>query len=113
MRRDGTLVERFASGALVLRQLLLIGHQRGVGRARQIALALLNLSRAALALLALDDLGPRLLLISGIVRLVYDIAVPAARAAALIGLVWVDVRLPALALPQVAGVRAVAIILAL
>jgi len=33
MRRDGALIERFAGRALVLRELLLIWHQRGIGYA--------------------------------------------------------------------------------
>ena len=43
MRRDRALVKRLAGGALVLRQLLLVRYLRRVGRARQVALALLNL----------------------------------------------------------------------
>ena len=43
MRRDRALVERLASSALILWQLLLVWHLRRVRHAGQVALALLNL----------------------------------------------------------------------
>jgi hypothetical protein len=101
MRRDRTLVERFTSSALVLRQLLLIRHLRRIRRTGQAALALLNLRRSALALLALNLFWARLP-VAGVVGLVDHIAVAATRAAALIGLVRVDIRLTTLALSPVA-----------
>src|SRR5213079_322679 len=106
MRRDRALVERLAGGALILRQLLLVRHLRRACRAGQVALALLNLCRSALALLALDLLRARLR-VGRVVGLVDHVAVAAARAAALIRLVRVDIRLPALALAEIACVRSV------
>ena len=100
MRRDRALVERFAGSALILRQLLLVRHLRRIRRAGQVALALLNLGRATLALLALDLIWAALGA-GWVVGLVDHVAVAAARAAALIGLVRVDIRLPALALAKI------------
>jgi len=101
MRRDRALVERLAGCALILWQLLLVRHLRRVRRAGQVALALLNLGRSALALLALDLIRPPLAA-GGIVGLIDHIAMAASRAAALVGLVRVDIRLPALALAEIA-----------
>src|SRR6476661_6545554 len=100
MRRDRTLIERFASSALILRQLLLIRHLRRVRRAGQVALALLNLRRSALALLALNLIRARLC-VGWVVVLVYHIAMAAARTSALIRLIGVDIRLAALALAKI------------
>src|SRR4051794_38672240 len=97
MRRDCALVERLAGSALILRQLLLVWHLRRVCFARQGGLALLDLGRAALALLALDLIRARLG-VSWVVGLVDHVAVAAAGTAALIRLVRVDIRLPTLAL---------------
>jgi hypothetical protein len=103
MRRDRALIQCFAGGTLVLRQLLLVWHLRRICHAGQVALALLNLRRPALALLALDLLRARLRA-GWIIRLVDHVAMAATRAATLIGFVRVDIRLAALPLPQIAGV---------
>ena len=81
MRRDGALIERFAGRTLVLWQLLLIWHQRRVGCAGQVGLALLSLSFATLALLALHGLGLGLL-VGGVVGLIHAVLVALALAAA-------------------------------
>jgi hypothetical protein len=90
MRRDRALIKRLSSGALILRQLLLVGHLRRVCHAGQVALALLYLRRSALALLALDLIWATLC-IGWVVGLVDHVTMAAAGATALVGLVRVDI----------------------
>ncbi len=108
MRRDGALVERFAGRSLILGQHLLVGHQRGVVRAGQVALPLLHLALAARPLLPLDHIGLAGLSIR-IVGLIHQAAVAIALvAAAESGLGRIVARLPVLLLPRASNIRSAA-----
>src|SRR5689334_19922103 len=104
MRRDGALIERFSGRALVLGELLLIWYQRGIGYARQVGLTLLSLRFAALALLPLNRLGPRLL-VGRVVWSINHVVMATSLPPAGIALVRVLVRLAALALAVIIVAR--------